>query len=74
MLTVFQVITTAGTGDPRLMAGGISEALLTTEFGLILAIPIMLIHHLLERQVDGIVYDMQEKGTSFIVTMIKQKA
>ncbi|MBN1625669.1 MAG: DUF3450 family protein [Deltaproteobacteria bacterium] len=74
MITVFQVITTAGTGDPRLMAGGISEALLTTQFGLILAVPVMLIHHLLERQVDGIIYDMQEKGTSFIVTMIKQKA
>lgn len=74
MITVFNVITSVGTGDPRLMAGGISEALLTTEFGLILAIPIMLIHHLLERQVDGIVYDMQEKGTSFIVSMIKQKA
>lgn len=74
MISVFQVITTAGTGDPRLMAGGISEALLTTQFGLMLAVPIMLVHHLLERQVDGIVYDMQEKGTSFIVTMIKAKA
>lgn len=74
MIGVFQVITTAGTGDPRLMAGGISEALLTTQFGLVVAVPIMLVHHLLERQVDGIVYDMQEKGTSFIVTMIKQKA
>jgi biopolymer transport protein ExbB len=73
MIRVFQVITSVGTGDPKLMAGGISEALLTTEFGLILAIPILLIHHFLERQVEGIVYDMQERGTAFIVTMIKQQ-
>ena len=74
MITVFNVITSVGTGDPKLMAGGISEALLTTEFGLILAIPIMLVHHLLERRVDTIVYDMQEKGTAFIVTMIKRQS
>jgi biopolymer transport protein ExbB len=74
MITVFNVITSVGTGDPKLMAGGISEALLTTEFGLILAIPIMLVHHLLERRVDSIVYDMQEKGTAFIVTMIKRQS
>ena len=74
MITVFNVITSVGTGDPKLMAGGISEALLTTEFGLILAIPIMLVHHLLETRVDSIVYDMQEKGTAFIVTMIKRQS
>jgi biopolymer transport protein ExbB len=74
MITVFNVITSVGTGDPKLMAGGISEALLTTQFGLILAIPIMLVHNLLERRVDGIVYDMQEKGTAFIVTMIKRQS
>jgi biopolymer transport protein ExbB len=74
MITVFNVITSVGTGDPKLMAGGISEALLTTEFGLILAVPIMLIHHLLERRVDSIVYDMKEKGTAFIVTIIKRQS
>lgn len=74
MINTFQVITQVGTGDPRMMSGGISEALLTTQFGLIVAVPIMLIHHLLERKVDRIVGDMQEKGMSFAVSLIKSGA
>lgn len=71
MINVFRVITAVGTGDPRMMSGGISEALLTTEFGLIVAIPIMIIHHFLGRRVDSIVEDMEQKGTAFAVTMLK---
>jgi biopolymer transport protein ExbB len=74
MINTFKVITAQGTGDPSAMAGGISEALLTTKFGLAVAIPIMLIHHLLSRRVDKIVGDMEEKGTAFAVTMIKSGA
>ena len=74
MINTFQVITAVGTGDPRMMSGGISEALLTTQFGLTVAIPIMIIHHFLERRVDKIVGDMEEKGTAFAVTMIKSGA
>jgi len=73
MITTFKVITEVGTGDPTMMAGGISEALLTTQFGLICAVPIMLLHHFLQRQVDSIVNDMQEKGTAFAVTLIKNR-
>jgi biopolymer transport protein ExbB len=73
MIQTFKVITEVGTGDPTMMAGGISVALLTTQFGLATAVPIMLVHHYLERQVDKIVNDMQEKGTSFAVTLIKQQ-
>jgi biopolymer transport protein ExbB len=71
MITTFKVITQVGTGDPTLMAGGISEALLTTQFGLVTAVPIMLVHHFLKSQVDKIIGDMQEKGTAFAVTLIK---
>ncbi len=74
MINTFKVITAQGAGDPSAMAGGISEALLTTQFGLTVAIPIMLIHHLLSRRVDKIVGDMEEKGTAFAVTMIKTGA
>jgi biopolymer transport protein ExbB len=73
MIQTFKVITEVGTGDPTMMAGGISVALLTTQFGLATAVPIMLVHHYLERQVDKIVNDMQEKGTSFAVTLIKRQ-
>ncbi len=69
MINTFKVITAQGTGDANAMAGGISEALLTTQFGLTVAVPLILIHHLLSRRVDKIVGDMEEKGTAFAVTM-----
>ena len=46
MIETFQVITLFGTGDPKLMAGGISQALVTTALGLIVAVPILLLHTL----------------------------
>lgn len=50
MIEVFQVIAIHGTGDPKDMANGISQALLTTASGLIIAIPVIFAHHLLVRQ------------------------
>lgn len=50
MIEVFQVIALHGTGDPQQMADGISQALLTTASGLIIAIPVIFFHHLLVRQ------------------------
>ena len=43
MMSTFDVITEHGTGDPRMLSGGISEALITTQLGLIVAIPILLL-------------------------------
>jgi biopolymer transport protein ExbB len=71
MIDTFQVITVFGTGDPKLMSGGISEALVTTQLGLAVAVPIMLMHHFLERRVDKIIGDIEEKGTSLTVTLLK---
>jgi biopolymer transport protein ExbB len=62
MIDTFRVITLYGTGDPKLMSGGISEALVTTELGLAVAIPIMLFHTFLSRRVARIVGDMEEKA------------
>lgn len=50
MIEVFQVIAVQGSGDPQAMADGISQALLTTASGLIIAIPVIFGHHLLVRQ------------------------
>ncbi len=50
MIEVFEVIARHGTGDPMQMAHGISQALLTTASGLICAIPVIFIHHLLVRR------------------------
>ncbi|OEU84408.1 MAG: biopolymer transporter ExbB [Desulfobacterales bacterium S5133MH4] len=62
MIGTFHVITLYGTGDPRMMSGGISEALVTTMIGLAVAIPIMLVHTFLSRCVEHIVGDMEEKA------------
>lgn len=47
MISTFDIITEFGTGDPKLLSSGISEALLTTEFGLVVAIPLLLAGNLL---------------------------
>jgi biopolymer transport protein ExbB len=62
MIDTFRVITLYGTGDPKLMSGGISEALVTSELGLAVAIPIMLVHTFLSRRVSLLVGDMEEKA------------
>jgi biopolymer transport protein ExbB len=54
MINLFEVITSYGTGDPKILAAGISEALITTEVGLIIAIPVMLIHNFLRNRADNI--------------------
>ncbi len=64
MISTFHVITLYGTGDPRMMSGGISEALVTTMLGLAVAIPIMLMHTFLSRQVEHITGDMEEKAVA----------
>jgi len=71
MISTFRTITLYGTGDPKLLSGGISEALVTTELGLGVAIPIMLLHTFLSRRVDHIIGDMEEKAVA--LTNIAQK-
>ncbi len=66
MIDTFHVITRHGTGDPRLMSGGISEALVTTMLGLTVAIPIMLAHTLLSRAVDKRIGQMEEKAVTLV--------
>ncbi len=66
MINTFHVITYYGTGDSKMMAGGISEALVTTMLGLAAAIPIMLVHTLLSRKVETEIGEMEEKAVSFV--------
>ncbi len=70
MIGTFQVITIFGTGDARMMSGGISEALITTQLGLAVAVPLTLMHHFLERKVDRMVADMEEKGTTLVARIV----
>ncbi len=73
MIETFNVITVFGTGDPKLMSGGISEALVTTEIGLVVAIPVMLVHTFLSRRVDAIVGEMEEKAVSLTNIIEKER-
>ncbi len=66
MIDTFHVITQHGTGDPRMMSGGISEALVTTMLGLAVAIPIMLAHTLINRSIDNQVAQMEEKAVALV--------
>lgn len=73
MINTFHVITYYGTGDPRMMSGGISEALVTTMLGLTVAIPIMLAHTLLSRRVENMIGKMEEKAVAFVNTIYKTR-
>jgi biopolymer transport protein ExbB len=74
MINTFQVITTHGTGDPRLMAGGISEAMVTTQAGLAVAIPVMMVAAFLGRRAQSLARDMEEKGLALMAALLKLTA
>ena len=59
MIQLFEVITLYGTADPKLLAGGISVALITTEGGLMAAIPVQLVHNWISGRVDRLISDME---------------
>jgi biopolymer transport protein ExbB len=66
MIRMFNVITVTGTGDVKPMAGGISEALITTLFGLIVAIPALILHTMLSRRSNGVVQNTEKLGLTFV--------
>ncbi len=69
MIRLFEVITRFGTGDPKLLAGGISEALITTEVGLIIAVPVLLLHNFLRNYRNRITAELQV-GTLRIINRL----
>ncbi|MDY6824589.1 MAG: MotA/TolQ/ExbB proton channel family protein [Thermodesulfobacteriota bacterium] len=73
MIETFHVITLHGTSDPRLMSGGISEALVTTMLGLSVAIPLMLAQTLLNRSVDKTIGQMEEKAVALVNIVYKSR-
>ena len=73
MINTFHTITLYGTGDPRMMSGGISEALITTMLGLAVAIPVMLCHTVLSRAVENTIGQMEEKAVAFVNTVFKTR-
>lgn len=66
MIETFQVITQFGNGDPKVMAGGISTALVTTVLGLISAMPLLLAHNILSTQADAVRNTLEKQGISLV--------
>ncbi|MBV2120732.1 MAG: MotA/TolQ/ExbB proton channel family protein [Candidatus Thiodiazotropha sp. (ex Ctena orbiculata)] len=66
MIKVFSVIVTAGVGDPGVLAGGISEALITTAAGLSVAIPSLMFHRYFSGLIDQLVIGMEEQALKMV--------
>jgi biopolymer transport protein ExbB len=62
LLAMFTVLTEQGVNDPKLLAGGIAEALITTEAGLIVAIPILFAHNWLSNRVEALIQEAEYAG------------
>jgi biopolymer transport protein ExbB len=66
MIKTFQVITLYGAGDPKMMAGGISQALMTTVLGLVVAIPMVLLHTVVSGKSRKIVNILQSQSAGLV--------
>ena len=66
MIQTFQAITLYGAGDPTIMAGGISQALVTTVLGLVVAIPTVLLHTIVNGRSRSIIQVLQEQSAGIV--------
>jgi biopolymer transport protein ExbB len=74
MIATFQSIQLFGTGDPKLMAGGISMALITTVQGLVAALPLMLLHAIVVARSKSIVQVLEEQSAGIIAEHAEKRA
>jgi biopolymer transport protein ExbB len=73
MIRSFTAITTEGVGNPTVLAGGISEALVTTAAGLTVAIPALIAYRYLRGRVDGLVVKIEKESIRFIEALLHQQ-
>ena len=73
MIGTFQSITLFGTGDPKLMAGGISTALITTVLGLVCAIPLLLLHNVIAGKSKELVQTLEEQSAGLLAQKLTSK-
>jgi biopolymer transport protein ExbB len=74
MINTFQAITLFGTGDPKTMAGGISQALVTTVQGLCVAIPTVFLHSICATRAKAVVHMLQEQSAGLIAQYMEKGA
>lgn len=73
MIKVFTNITTVGVGNPALLAGGISQALVTTASGLMVAIPALIFYRFFRGKVDGLVVGMEKESLKLVDVLQKRQ-
>jgi biopolymer transport protein ExbB len=73
MIVTFQVITEIGAGDPKVMAGGISQAMISTVLGLIIAIPILFINSVLAARSRVLVQILDEQSAGMLAQRLEQQ-
>ena len=74
MIKVFAVVTAHGVGEPGVLAGGISEALITTAAGLTVAIPSLLFHRVLRGRVDALMVTMEQEALRLVGALQQLRA
>ena len=74
IIETFQSITLYGTGDPRVMSGGISQALVTTVMGLVTSIPLLLLHSALTTKSNRLIHILDEKSAAFVAMLAEAHA
>lgn len=74
MIETFQVITQFGNGDPKVMAGGISMALVTTVLGLVAAMPLLLAHNILSSQAEAIRNILEKQGIGLVAAEAEKES
>jgi len=74
MISTFDVITEFGTGDPKLLSGGISIALVTTQLGLIVAIPLLLLGNMLSGWAERIKDDIERSALRVINQFVEGRS
>jgi biopolymer transport protein ExbB len=73
IIETFQSITLFGTGDPRVMSGGISQALVTTVMGLTTSIPLLLFHGFLSSKSNRLIHILDEKSAAFVAMLAEKR-
>jgi len=73
IIKTFNLMKVFGAGDPKQLISGISEALITTELGLVLAIPALVVHAILSRRVAGILAQIERLSVAFINSFSRLK-
>jgi biopolymer transport protein ExbB len=73
MILTFQAISLFGTGDPKLMAGGISQALVTTVLGLVVAIPLLFSHSIIAYLSRSMIQRLDEQCAGVLARSVEQQ-